>query len=171
MKLTKREHDYLTLLYLNPMWKIVQDNRGYFHLEKERLHARPVRSLIHKGLIEAIAEFKDTGYAHFALSDAGRKVIEDVRRAKLEKKPRSYYLKKYRVRGGRIPKSWHKKNDPKIIQMRMEGASVRTIARKFGVSEITIRRILRPHGLIKRYRRLSTVKHYCTRREWGDIIG
>lgn len=163
MKLTKRERDYLTLLYLNPTWKIVKDSRGYFHLEKELLHARPVRSLIRKGLIELIAEFKDTGYAHFALSDAGRKAIEDVRRAKLQTKPRSYYLKKYRGSGGRLPKSWHEVNDPKIIQMRMEGVDVRTIARKFGVSEITIRRILRPHGLIKRYRRLSM------RREWGDI--
>lgn len=163
MKLTKREHDYLSALYLNPMWKIVRDSRGYFHLERETLHARPAQSLIRKGLIELITEFKDTGYAHFALSDAGRKAIEDVRRAKLKKKPRSYYLKKYRGRGGRLPKSWHKENDPKIIQMRMEGASVRTIARKFGVREVTIRRILRPHGLVKRYRRLST------RREWGDI--
>ena len=163
MKLTKREYEYLSLLYLNPRWKIVQDNRGYFHLERESLHGLPVRSLIRKGLIELIAEFKDTGYAHFALSDAGRKAIEDARRAKLQKKPRSYYLKKYRGHGGRLPKSWHKANDPKIIQLRMEGASVRTIARMFGVREVTIRRILRPHGLIKRYRRLSM------RREWGDI--
>lgn len=164
MKLTRGELECLTLLYLNPGWKIVRDNRGYFHLERETLHARPVQSLIRKGLIELIAEFKDTGYAHFALNDAGRKAIEDVRRAKLQKKPRSYYLKKYRGSGGgRLPKSWHEANDPKIIQLRKEGASVRTIARKFGVREVTIRRILRPHGLVKRYRRLSM------RREWGDI--
>ena len=162
MKLTKREYDYLSLLYLNPRWKIVRDGRGYFHLERELLHGLPVRSLIRKGFIELIAEFKDTGYAHFALSDAGREAIEEARRLKSQpRKPR--HFEKHRVLGGRLPKSWHKENDPKIIQMRMEGASVRTIARKFGVRETTIRRILRPYGLIKRYRRISR------RREWGDI--
>ena len=165
MELTKRERDYLSALYLNPRWKIIRDSRGSYHLENELLHARPVRSLIRKGLIETIAEFKDTGYAHFVLSDAGRKAIEEVRQSamNLPKRKRSRRLEEYDGRRGPLPKSWHKANDPKIIQMRMEGASVRMIAEKFNIREQTVRRILRPHGLIKRYRRLSM------RREWGDI--
>lgn len=158
--ITKGQRSFLKLVHWNG-WKILyrpdaKDWRARWTIGQEALSARVVKSLIALGYLEKTWE-GEAGWQHWNISPAGTDaalaIIEEEKRLSVgKKKPTTRgRFTKPGGRFGKVPrrtKSWHRRNDSKMVKMRQDGVPVKEIAASLRTTKTTVRKVLRERGMM-----------------------